>query len=93
MISAHPSLLVMHISFKCVVQSVVPARFRHDKQLVSHDTHSASYNYKYTFSVEIAPICKEDLVCLPPKVAQQHGQIGPLVLCMKVCLRLTRRIS
>ena len=39
-------------------QSVVPARFRHDKQLVSHDTHTCQYNYKYTFSVEIAPICK-----------------------------------
>jgi hypothetical protein len=36
----------------------VPARFRHDKQLVSHDTHTSSYNYKYTFSVEIAPVCK-----------------------------------
>jgi nonsense-mediated mRNA decay protein 3 len=36
----------------------VPARFRHDKQLVSHDTHTSQYNYKYTFSVEIAPVCK-----------------------------------
>lgn len=66
------------------VQSVVPARFRHAKQLVSHDTHTAIYNYKYTFSVEIVPICKEDLICLPPKVSQQHGQIGPLLLCTKV---------
>ena len=40
------------------LQSVVPCRFRSDKQLVSHDTHSNTYNYKYTFSVEIAPVCK-----------------------------------
>jgi nonsense-mediated mRNA decay protein 3 len=66
------------------LQGVVPARFRHDKQLVSHDTHSMEYNYKYTFSVEIAPICHGDLICLPPKLAQQHGNIGPLVLCTKV---------
>lgn len=33
-------------------------RFRNDKQLVSHDTHSNTYNYKYTFSVEIVPMCK-----------------------------------
>jgi NMD protein affecting ribosome stability and mRNA decay len=39
-------------------QNVVPARFRADKQLVSHDSHSNTYNYKYTFSVEIAPVCK-----------------------------------
>lgn len=69
------------------LQAVVPCKFRHDKQLVSHDTHSASYNYKYTFSVEIVPICKDDLICLPPKIAQQHGQIGPLVLCTKVRCR------
>jgi nonsense-mediated mRNA decay protein 3 len=40
------------------LQSVVPIRFRADKQLVSHDTHNNTYNYKYTFSVEIAPVCK-----------------------------------
>lgn len=66
------------------MQNVVPAKFRHDKQLVSHDAHSASYNYRYTFSVEIAPICKDDLICLPPKLSQKHGQIGPLLLCTKV---------
>ena len=33
-------------------------RYRGDKQLVSHNIHSATYNYKYTFSVEIVPICK-----------------------------------
>ena len=45
-------------------QSVVPARYRHDKQLVSHNIHESTYNYKYTFSVEIAPICKVgSLVC------------------------------
>lgn len=31
---------------------------RHDKQLVSHDVHTSNYNYKYTFSVEMAPLCK-----------------------------------
>ena len=46
------------LKFVDFLQSCVPARFRHDKQLVSHDTHTAVYNYKYTFSVEIAPVCK-----------------------------------
>ena len=40
------------------LQSVVPLRFRHDKQLVSHNEHTSSYRYKYTFSAEIVPICK-----------------------------------
>lgn len=33
-------------------------RYRTDKQLVSHNEQNATYNYKYTFSVEIVPICK-----------------------------------
>lgn len=40
------------------LQGVVPLRYRTDKQLVSHNEQNATYNYKYTFSVEIVPICK-----------------------------------
>lgn len=63
------------------VVDVIPARSRHDKQLVSHDTKSNNYNYKYTFSVEICPICREDLVCLSPKLAVD---LNPLVICTKI---------
>ena len=41
------------------LQNVVPVRARHDKQLVSHDANNNSYNYQYTFMIEIVPICKE----------------------------------
>eukprot|EP00879_Flechtneria_rotunda_P020112 GHRR01021152.1.p1 GENE.GHRR01021152.1~~GHRR01021152.1.p1 ORF type:complete len:446 (+),score=110.36 GHRR01021152.1:905-2242(+) len=71
------------------LQGVVPARFRSDKQLVSHDIHTSTYNYKYTFSVEIAPICKDDLVCLPAKLSSSLGSLGPLVLCTRVANTLT----
>ncbi|KAG1673087.1 hypothetical protein FOA52_013157 [Chlamydomonas sp. UWO 241] len=71
------------------LQSVVPLRFRTDKQLVSHDTHDNTYNYKYTFSVEIIPVCKDDLVFLVPKAAAAMGQMGPLVLCSKVSTQIT----
>ena len=46
------------LKFISFVQSVVPAKYRSDKQLVSHNEHSATYNYKYTFSVEIVPVCR-----------------------------------
>lgn len=71
------------------LQSVVPIKYRSDKQLVSHDIHTSNYNYKYTFSVELSPICKDDLVCLPAKVATSHGGIGPVVLCTRVTNALT----
>eukprot|EP00798_Chlamydomonas_sp_ICE-L_P016520 gene16520-22747_t len=71
------------------LQNVIPARFRHDKQLVSHDTHNMTYNYKYTFSVEIVPLCKDDLVCLPAKVSTSLGHMGPMVLVTKMSNQIT----
>ena len=39
-----------------------------------------SYNYQYTFMVEIVPVCKEDIVCLPYKVSLGMGGVGPIML-------------
>lgn len=72
------------LKFVEFVGKVAPVRSRTDKQLVSHDSKSNNYNYKYTFSVEISPICREDLICLPPKVSVSLGNFGPLVICNKV---------
>jgi nonsense-mediated mRNA decay protein 3 len=62
----------------------VPIKYETAKQLVGQDDNCNTYNYHHTFCVEIAPVCKGDLVCLPPKVAHRLGGIGPLVLCTKV---------
>ncbi|QCE02414.1 60S ribosomal export protein NMD3-like [Vigna unguiculata] len=72
------------VKFVEFVGKVAPIRSRSDKQLVSHDPKSNNYNYKYTFSVEISSICREDLICLPPKVAVSLGNLGPIVICTKV---------
>ena len=66
------------------LQNVVPVRARHDKQLVSHNANDNSYNYQYTFMVEIVPICKEDIVILPFKASQGMGGVGPLMLVTRV---------
>ncbi|PIN13657.1 NMD protein affecting ribosome stability and mRNA decay [Handroanthus impetiginosus] len=72
------------VKFVEFVGKVAPIRSRSDKQLVSHDPKSNNYNYKYTFSVEICPICREDLICLPPRLHVSLGNLGPLVICNKV---------
>ncbi|KAH9923456.1 NMD3-domain-containing protein [Epithele typhae] len=64
--------------------SVVPTRSKSSEQLISSDTHTSTANFKYTYSVEIAPICKDDLVCLNPKLARSLSNISPLVLCSRV---------
>jgi nonsense-mediated mRNA decay protein 3 len=66
------------------LSGVVPARSKKSEELISIDTKSNLSSYKFTFSVEIVPICKDDLICLPPKMAKSLGNIGQLVLCHKV---------
>ncbi|WVO18453.1 hypothetical protein L204_106170 [Cryptococcus depauperatus] len=63
---------------------VVPVRVKGSEQLISSDTHSNTSNYKFTYSVEIVPVCKDDLVCLPKTLARSWGNISPLLICSRV---------
>ena len=63
---------------------VVPLKIKTSEQLISQDIHSGTNTYKFTYSIEIVPICKDDLVCLPLKIARQLSNVNPLVLCSKV---------
>src|SRR5699024_10938111 len=54
------------------------------QQLISMDVHTSNKSYKFTFSFELVPICKDDLVALPIKLAKQMGNISPLTLCHRV---------
>ena len=35
------------------LQSMIPCKYQHSKKLISHDVNSNTYNYKYTFAVEV----------------------------------------
>jgi len=48
------------------------------------DSVNMTYDYKYSFSVEICPICKDDICCIPPKVISFLGGANPLLVCTKV---------
>lgn len=79
----HRSQAIRFVSF---LNHVVPIRYKQSDHLISHDANSNIYRYKYTFSVEIVPVCKDDLVCLPPKLSAHLGGIGPIVLISKVSI-------
>lgn len=64
--------------------NVVPCRYQSAQELVSHDVRNNTFTYKHTFSVEIVPICKDNIVCLPPKLAQILGNISPICICTHV---------
>src|SRR6185295_14509568 len=61
--------------------SVTPVKTNKSQELISHDIHTSVKQYKFSFSAEIVPICKDDLVALPIKLAKSAGNISPLVLC------------
>ncbi|XP_053315523.1 60S ribosomal export protein NMD3 [Spea bombifrons] len=66
------------------LQCTVPCRSKASQRLISHDVHTNTYNYKSTFSVEIVPICKDNLVCLSPKLAQSLGNMHQICVCVRV---------
>ncbi|KAI1182792.1 NMD3 family-domain-containing protein [Nemania serpens] len=66
------------------LNSVVPVRVKKSSELISQDSHTAKKSYKFTFSVELIPICKDDLVALPISQAKQAGNISPLSICYKI---------
>ncbi|EOD52973.1 putative nonsense-mediated mrna decay protein 3 protein [Neofusicoccum parvum UCRNP2] len=66
------------------LKSVVPVFSKKSQELISMDTHTSIKSYKFTFSVEIVPLCKDDLVVLPIKLAKQLGNIPPMTLCSRI---------
>ncbi|KAJ2800098.1 ribosome-binding protein [Coemansia guatemalensis] len=64
--------------------SMVPTRSKTSEQLISSDIHSSTSNYKFTYAVEIIPICRDDLVVMPKKTANALGHISPLVLSTRI---------
>jgi nonsense-mediated mRNA decay protein 3 len=64
--------------------SCCPVTVKKSQELISQDVHTSTKSYKFTFSVELVPICKDDLVALPLKLAKKIGNISPLVLCYKI---------
>lgn len=64
--------------------SVAPVKTKRSQELISLDTHTSKSSYKFTYSCELVPICKDDLVALPIKTAKSIGNIPPLTLCYRV---------
>lgn len=60
-------------SFIEFLQSIAPVRSTMAKKLISHNIHESTYNYKFTFMIEVVPVCKDDLVLLPKRLANSLG--------------------
>jgi nonsense-mediated mRNA decay protein 3 len=90
-ISTHPDGVDFFFPSKTAARKMLdffegraPIRCKMSERLISHDLQSATATYKYTYSIEIAPICRDDIVCLHPSLAKKLGTISPIVLCEHV---------
>jgi nonsense-mediated mRNA decay protein 3 len=63
------------------LQACSPCKLKTSERLISADIHTSTYNYKFTLSVELVPICKGDVVCLHPALARKNGHISQLCIC------------
>ncbi|KAJ0402209.1 hypothetical protein P43SY_008073 [Pythium insidiosum] len=72
------------LRFVDFLRESVPLKLKTAKKLISADNHSNTHNYKFTYSIEIAPVCKDDLVVLPVKLARLLGNISCLCLVQSV---------
>jgi nonsense-mediated mRNA decay protein 3 len=70
--------------FVSFLENAVPTKMKTSKKLIGTDDKSNVSNYKYTSYVEICPLCKDDLLYLPAKIARNHGNISRLVLVKAV---------
>jgi nonsense-mediated mRNA decay protein 3 len=66
------------------LKAVVPANVKKSQELISHDIHTSVKNYKFSYSAELVPICKDDLVVLPTSMAKKIGNVKPLTLCYRI---------
>ncbi|KAF9886922.1 hypothetical protein FE257_010663 [Aspergillus nanangensis] len=71
------------------LHTVVPVEVTKSHELISEDIHTSTKSYKFSYSVKLVPICKDDLIALPVKLAHQLGNITPLLLCHRVGTSIT----
>ncbi|KAJ8569092.1 hypothetical protein ON010_g6171 [Phytophthora cinnamomi] len=58
-------------------------RSKSSSKLISENVHNSTANLQLTYSVELSPICKDDLLVLPRKFAQSCGNISDVTLCAR----------
>lgn len=65
------------------IESVLPVKIILSERLISKDIQNSTSNYKFSYSVEIAPICVDDVLILEKSFANNLG-IGSIALVKKV---------
>jgi len=69
--------------FLSFIKKWAVVKVQESKKLISHNACNNSHRFKRTTLAEVCPICRDDLVFLPPKTAQALGGLPSTMLCTK----------
>lgn len=87
MICIQETVSKMEMKYTFLIQSIcfiTLLQVKYSKKLISTDDKSNISNYKFTNLVEICLLCKDDLLYLPKKVANNLGNISRTVLVKNI---------
>lgn len=69
----------LHLLSHYIVLNQLPYLFN-SRKLVSHDARNGTADFKHNYLIEIVPVCKDDLISIPPSLARNLSDINPLCL-------------
>jgi nonsense-mediated mRNA decay protein 3 len=72
------------VKFIDFLQGNAPTKVKYARKLVSADHSDNTGDFKHNYILEIAPICKDDLVILPKALASNLSNIRRMVLVKRV---------
>jgi nonsense-mediated mRNA decay protein 3 len=62
----------------------MPLKIKYSRKLISADKSDNTAEFKHSYLIDIAPICKDDLLLLPKELAAKQSNISPLVLVKRI---------
>ena len=78
LISADTKSATANVQMTCAAPTHIPP---------NNNNNSSLADACRRYHAELAPVCKDDLICLPRKTAIVKGNFGPLVLCLQARAR------
>ena len=72
------------VRFADFLLSNFPCRKMESAKLLTHEEQNATAHLKHSIAVEIAPVCKDDLILIGPKTCKRLGGVPPIQLCTRV---------
>ncbi|GAW79177.1 60S ribosomal export protein NMD3 [Plasmodium gonderi] len=74
------------LKFCDFILSKTMSKCKNSKHLINHDANNNTYNYLYSFSIDICPICKYDLIFFPKDLSIKYGIKSTFYLCIHVSI-------